>query len=186
MRKNFGPQCWLYPMPALIVGTFNEDGSPNAMNAAWGGIHDTNQIAVCIAPEHKTAANLQKRKCFTVSIADAAHVVECDFFGIASGNDTPDKIKKAKFHAEKAEFIDAPVFAELPMTLECELVSYDNSTGCAVANIVNVSADEKIIAANGKIDPAKFIPVCYDPVNHKYLKLGEAAGTAFKDGLSLK
>ena len=104
MRKNFGAQTWLYPMPVLIIGTYDENGSPNVMNAAWGGIHDTNQIAVCIDPGHKTAENLQNRRCFTVSIGDAAHVTECDFVGIVSGNDVPDKAAKAGFSAVKAEF----------------------------------------------------------------------------------
>ena len=72
-------------MPVLIVGTYDENGSPDAMNAAWGGIHDTNQIGVCIDPSHKTAKNLLAKKAFTVSIGDAAHVVECDFVGLVSG-----------------------------------------------------------------------------------------------------
>ena len=145
MRKNFGVQTWLYPMPVLIIGTYNDDGTPNAMNAAWGGIHDTNQIGVCIDPGHKTAENLKNRQYFTVSIADAAHVTECDFVGIVSGKDIPDKLESANFHAFKAEFADAPVIEELPMTIECRLVSYDDKTGCAVGEILNISADESIL-----------------------------------------
>lgn len=186
MRKDFGVQTWLFPMPVLIIGTYNEDGSPNAMNAAWGGIHDTNQIGVCIDPGHKTAENLQKRGFFTVSIADAGHVIECDYVGIASGNKTPDKVKKAGFTVEKAKFADAPVFLELPMTLECKLISYDNTCGCAVGEILNVSADAEILDENGKISPAKLRPITFDPVNHTYIELGAVAGNAFKDGLKIK
>ena len=186
MRKNFGVQTWLYPMPVLIIGTYDENGSPNVMNAAWGGIHDTNQIAVCIDPGHKTAKNLQQRRYFTVSIGDAAHVTECDFVGIVSGNDVPDKLAKAGFSAVKAEFADAPVIKELPMTLECRLVSYDDKTGCTVGEILNVSADENVLDENGKISPDKMEPICFDPVHHTYRKLGAVAGTAFKDGLKLK
>lgn len=186
MRKNFGTQSWLYPMPVLIIGTYNDDGTPNAMTAAWGGIHDTNQIAVCIAPEHKTAGNLLTRKCFTVSVATAKFITECDYIGIASGNNTPDKLKKTKFHTSKASRIDAPIIEELPMTLECSLISYNEKTGCAIADIINVSADESILNADGKIDPAKFEPIVFDPVNHNYLKIGEVAGKAFFDGLKLK
>lgn len=186
MRKDFGVQTWLFPMPVLIIGTYDEDGNPNAMNAAWGGIHDTYQIGVCIDPSHKTAENLQKKGFFTVSIADAAHVIESDYVGIVSGNDTADKIKTAKFTASKAKFADAPVFAELPMTLECKLISYDNQTGCTVGEILNVSADEKILDESGKISPAKLRPVTFDPVNHTYIELGAVVGTAFKDGLKLK
>lgn len=186
MRKDFGAQSWLYPMPVLIIGTYDENGNPDAMNAAWGGIHDTNQIAVCIAPEHKTAKNLLKRRCFTVSIGDAAHMTECDYVGIVSGNDEPDKLKKANWHTVKAGFVDAPVIVELPMTLECKLVSYDEKTGCAVADIVNVSAEETILDENGRIASGKFEPICYDPVHHNYNTIGAVAGKAFEAGLKLK
>lgn len=186
MRKNFGAQTWLYPMPVLIVGTYDENGSPDAMNAAWGGIHDTNQIGVCIDPSHKTAKNLLAKKVFTVSIGDAAHVVECDFVGLVSGNKEPDKMAKSGLHTHKADFVDAPVIDELPMTLECRLVSYDPATGCTVGEIVNVSADERILDADGKIDPEKFEPITFDPVHHLYRKLGPVVGTAFKDGGKLK
>ncbi len=186
MRKNFGAQTWLYPMPVLIIGTYGDDGTPNAMNAAWGGIYDDGKIAVCIDISHKTAENVQKRKAFTVSIGDAAHVAECDYVGIVSGNNDPAKLEKAGFHAEKSEFVDAPVIEELPMTLECRLVSFDTKTGCTVGEIVNVSADEKILGDDGKIDAGKLNPICYDPVRHTYAKLGETVGAAFKDGLRLK
>ena len=185
MRKNFGAQTILYPMPVFIIATYNEDSTPNAMNAAWGGIHDTNQIGICIAPDHKTAKNILKRKCFTVSMADATHVVPCDYVGIVSGNDVPDKLAKTGFTAIKSDFVDAPVIAELPMTLECRLISFDEKTGCTVGEIVNVSADESILT-EGKIDPAKLRPIIFDPVNHTYLELGDKAGDAFKDGLKLK
>lgn len=186
MRKDFGSQSWLYPMPVLIIGTYNSDGSANAMNAAWGGIHDTNQIGVCIDPGHKTAENLLARKSFTVSIANAANVVACDYVGIVSGKDTADKVAKAGFTAVKSDKVDAPLFAELPMTLECRLLSYDQSCGCAVGEIVNVSADESILGADGKISPEKLAPISYDPVHHKYLLFSAVAGNAFAAGLELK
>ena len=186
MRKNFGVQTWLYPMSVLIIGTYDESGKANAMNAAWGGIHDTNQIGVCIDPGHKTAKNLQSRRFFTVSIADAAHTAECDYLGLVSGNQEPDKLGKAGFHVHKGEFADAPVIEELPMTLECRLISYDPETGCTVGEILNVSADERVLDENGKISAEKLQPVTFDPVRHTYLKLGAIAGKAFQDGLKLK
>ena len=186
MRKNFGVKTWLYPMPVLIVGTYDTDGRPDAMNAAWGGIHDTNQIGVCIDPGHKTAENLRARRCFTVSVADAAHLTACDYVGIVSARDEPDKLRKANFHASRSEFVDAPIIDELPMTLECRLVSYDEKTGCTVGEIVNVSADETILDAEGRIDPAKLRPLTFDPIHHLYRELGAAAGRAFQAGLELK
>ncbi len=185
MRKDFGAQSWLYPMPVLIIGTYDENGIPDLMNAAWGGIHDTNQIAVCIDPGHKTAANLLIHKCFTVSIGTAATAAACDYVGIVSGNKEPQKVAKSGFHTGKSSFINAPLVEELPMALECELLSFDENTGCTVGKIINVCADEKILDENGKISPAKLAPICYDPVNHTYLALGEIAGNAFADGKKL-
>ena len=184
MKKNFGKKTCLYPMPVFIIATYDENGKPNAMNAAWGGIHDDTQIAICISPEHKTALNLILKKAFTVSMADAAHVKECDYFGIASGNKEPEKIAKAGFTVTKSEFVDAPVINELPMCLECELVSYDVTTGCMVGNIINVSADESVLT-DGEIDVTKLKPITYDCVRHKYVELGQTVGNAFSDGKAL-
>jgi flavin reductase (DIM6/NTAB) family NADH-FMN oxidoreductase RutF len=186
MRKNFGAKPWTYPQPVFIIATYGEDGTPDAMNAAWGGISDDTQISMCLSPGHKTVANILARGAFTVSMADAAHVAECDYVGIESANKAPDKVEKAGFHTEKAEFVDAPVIVELPMAVECRLISYDKESCRLVGEIVNVSADEKILDENGKIDPAKLDPIVFDPVNHAYLKLGEKVGDAFKDGMKLK
>lgn len=186
MRKNLGPKTYLYPMPVLIIGTYNEDGTPNAMNAAWGGISEENEISICVDDGHKTADNLQKRKAFTVSIADAKNLVACDYVGIVSGNKVPDKLEKAGFHEVKSEFVDAPVIQELPMALECEMISYDVPTCRLVGKIVNVSIDDSVLDESGKVDVAKLAPITYDPSGHGYYVLGEKVGSAFKDGAALK
>lgn len=186
MKKNFGAKEWLYPMPVLIVATYDENGTPDAMNAAWGGIEDDGKIGICLSADHKTTKNLQKSGGFTVSIADAAHVVACDYVGIASGNTEPDKFKKSGFTATKSEFVNAPVINELPMCLECSVISYDPATCRLVGKIENVAIDEDVLDEKGKTDLSKFKPIVYDPVNHHYLTLGEKAGSAFKDGLALK
>ncbi|MCH5291832.1 MAG: flavin reductase [Treponema sp.] len=185
MKKNFGRQTYLYPMPVFIIATYDEDGNVDAMNAAWGGIHDTQQIGICISPLHKTAKNLLAKKAFTVSMGDAAHVKECDYLGTESGNTVADKVSRAGLTVTKSEFVDAPVINELPMCLECELVSYNEKTGCMVGEIVNVSADESILT-DGEIDPSKFTPITYDPVNKNYIQLGAIVGKAFSDGNALK
>ena len=182
MRKNFGPQSWLFPMPVLIIGTYGEGDEPNAMNAAWGGIHNDNRIAVCIDPPHKTAENLQKRGFFTVSCGTAETVIPCDYVGIVSGNKELAKTKKAGLHARKGEFADAPVFDELPFCLECKLVSFDPKTGCTVGEILNISAAESVLGADGKVSLEKFRPIIYDPVHHNYHTMGAVAGKAFCDG----
>ena len=181
MRKNFGAKTWLYPMPVLIIGTYDEDGTPDAMNAAWGGIYDTNQVMVCLADDHKTTENIRKTGAFTVSFATAKTVVPCDYVGIVSANDVPDKLAKAGFHATRSEYINAPIIDELPMTVECKLIKF-NEDGICVGEIVNVSADESILDENGKIDAKKLDPIIYDSVTHAYWSFGEKVGQAFSDG----
>ncbi len=185
MRKNFGAKTWMYPMPVLIVGTYDEAGVPNAMNAAWGGIYDTDQIMVCLAHDHKTTENIKKTGAFTVSFATAKTVIPCDYVGIVSANDVPDKFARAGFHATPSEHVNAPIIDELPMTLACKLVKF-NEDGICIGEIVNVSADESILDADGKIDAELLEPICYDGVTHAYRRLGERVGQAFSAGKQLQ
>ena len=185
MRKNFGAKTWLYPMPVLIVGSYDENGVPNAMNAAWGGIYDTNQVMVCLADDHKTTDNIKKTGAFTVSFATASTVVPCDYVGIVSANDVPDKFERAGFHSTKSEFVNAPVIEELKMTVECKLLKF-NEYGICIGEIVKGSADESILDENGRIDATKLDPVIYDSVSHAYRRFGETVGRAFSDGKKIK
>lgn len=186
MRKNFGAMPCLYPQPVFIIAAFAEDGTPDAMNAAWGGISEATEISLCLSPGHKTVKNILSRGAFTVSMATANTVVPCDYVGIVSGNDVPDKLVRAGFHTTRAEFVDAPLIDELPMALECKLISYDPESCRLVGEIVNVCAEESILDENGKIDPKKLDPITFDPVHHAYLRLGEKVGNAFSDGAKLK
>lgn len=186
MRKNFGAKPMCYPMPVYIIGTYGADGTPNAMNSAWGGISEDTEISICISADHKTTENILARKAFTVSMATADQMTACDYVGIVSGTKEPDKFSKAGFHATKSEFVDAPLIDELPMAVECRLISYDSESCRLVGEIVNVSADEAVLGENGKVDVQKLRPITYDPMNHHYLVLGEQVGQAFHDGLALK
>ncbi len=186
MRKSFGAKPFLYPQPVLIIATYGEDGTPDAMNAAWGGIADSNRIAMYLSAGHKTVQNILARRAFTVSMADADHVAACDYVGIVSANEVPDKLARAGLHPVKSEFVDAPLIEELPMALECRLISFDKESELLLGEIVNVSADERILGENGTIDPARLRPITFDPVNLTYLALGEQVGRAFQDGKQLK
>ena len=181
MRKNFGAKTWLYPMPVLIVGTYDEKGTPNAMNAAWGGIYDTNLVMVCLADDHKTTENIKNNGAFTLSFATSKTVASCDYVGIASANDVPNKFAKAGFHATKSAYVNAPIIEELPMTVECKLMKF-NEDGICVGEIVNVSADESVLDENGKVDAKKLDPIIYDSVTHAYWNFGQKVGQAFADG----
>lgn len=186
MRKNFGAKPLCYPMPVYMIATYGIDGTPDVMNAAWGGISESTEVSICISEDHKTTENILARKAFTVSMATADYTVACDYVGIVSGNKVPDKFARAGFHATKSEFVDAPLIDELPMAMECELISYDSSSCRLVGRIVNVSADESVLNEDGKVDVRKLRPITYDPMTHHYLELGEKVGNAFKDGLQLK
>lgn len=184
MRKNFGVKPFLYPQPVFIIATYNDDGTADAMNAAWGGISDSNQITMCISATHRTTKNVLARRAFTVSMGTADTVAACDYVGLVSGEKEPAKFDKAGFHAVKSEFVDAPLIAELPMAVECRLVSFDPESCRMVGEIVNVCAEEGVLT-DGKVDPAKLRPITFDGQNNTYLVLGEKVGDAFSDGLHL-
>ncbi len=173
-------------MPVFIIGSYDENYIPDAMNAAWGGISNDTEISLCISANHKTTKNILNRGAFTVSIADIKNVIPADYVGIVSGNDEGQKIQKAGWHAQKSDFVDAPLFEELPMALECRLISYDESSCRLVGEIVNVCADESILGEDKKIDLCKFTPITYDPVHHKYIALGREVGAAFAEGKKIK
>lgn len=171
-------------MPVLMVGTYNADDTPNAMNAAWGGIYDTNTVMLFLSDDHKTTKNIKARGAFTVSFATAETAVPCDYLGLVSGNKCPDKFDHAGFHATASEFVDAPLIDELPMALECELIKF-NEDGICIGKIVNVSADETILGNDGKIDAERLAPISYDAAIHAYRVLGGVVGHAFSDGHKL-
>lgn len=185
MRKNFGPKCWLFPMPVLIVGSYDEQGTPNAMNAAWGGIYDTNLVMVCLADDHKTTENIKKSGAFTLSFATSDTVAPCDYVGIVSANDVPNKFERAGFHATKSDFVNAPLIDELPMAVECKLLKF-NEDGICIGEIVNISADESVLDEKGRVDAKKLDPIIYDSCSHAYWSFGEKVGQAFSDGKKIK
>lgn len=187
MRKDLGAQPALFPMPALMVAAYDEAGTVNVMNAAWGMICDTDKIALFIDEDHKTTKNIRAVKAFTVSIADRAHMAEADFFGIATGNKMPDKFARTGFHAAKSAYVNAPVIEEFPVAMECELAEIVETEHlhAVVGRIVNVSADERVLSENGKIDPAKLDALIFDQFQRGYYVAGEKAGQAWNAGKGL-
>ena len=160
MRKDLGAKPYLFPQPVMIIGTYDENGKANAMNAAWGGIVGRNEIIIDLS-NHKTTENLLETRAFTVSVADLEHLVPCDYVGIVSGNKEPDKMEKAGFTTTKSKFVNAPVINELPLTLECVLTQVIDGSKY-LGEIKNVSIDEKILGEDGDIDLNKFVPLTYD------------------------
>ena len=185
MRKNFGAKPWTYPQPVFILAAYGEDGTPNAMNAAWGGISDDKELSMCISTGHKTTANILARKAFTVSMATAEQAVACDYVGIVSGNKVADKVARAGFHTEKSKFVDAPVIQELGLAMECEFVK-TTEDGQVIGRVVNVSADESVLGADGKVDPEKLNVILYDGIQMTYRAVGPVVAQAFSAGKALK
>ena len=187
MRKSIKTTEAIFPMPVLLVATYNEDGSVDVMNAAWGTMMNRDTVILNLTETHKTVKNIKARRAFTVSIADAAHTTEADYFGVVSGNDTKNKFENSGLTAVKSENVDAPIITELPLCMECEFIEYqDGEYGCGVVGkVVSVTADESVMK-DDKVDISAVNAIAFDPYTHGYYKVTERVGNAFKDGLSLK
>ncbi|MBP5154423.1 MAG: flavin reductase family protein [Lachnospiraceae bacterium] len=187
MKKNLGVVPGVYPMPVLMVAAYDEAGTVNVMNAAWGMICNSDRIALFIDEDHKTTQNLLKTRAFTVSLADLPHMDVADFFGIASGNRMPDKFARSGYTAVKSSFVNAPIIEEFPVVLECELadVVENDSFYCIVGRIVNTAAEESILAEDGKVDVSKLNALIFDQFRHGYYVTGEQVGKAWNAGAGL-
>lgn len=187
MKKDLGALPAVFPMPVLMVAAYDENGVPNVMNAAWGQICGTDKIALFISKPHKTTKNILATGAFTVALADKDHVAPADYVGIASGNNTADKFAKSGLHETKSKFVNAPVIEEFPLTMECELletVETDN-VYMTVGKIVNVLAEESVLAENGKVDPAKLNVIAFDNFQSGYYEIGDQVATAWNAGKAL-
>ena len=183
MRRNIKTTEGFFPMPVLMIATYNEDGSINVMNAAWGMMQESDQVILNLTETHKTVKNIKERRAFTVSIADSKHVKEADYFGMVSGNNTKDKFEKSELTAMKSEHVDAPIINEFPLCLECEFIEY-NDYG-VLGKVVNTTADESVMNGDN-VDISRVSALAFDPYTHGYYKVEERVGNAFKDGLELK
>ena len=187
MRKKLNMTEGIFPMPVLMIATYNEDGSVNVMNAAWGTMQESDHVALGLTESHKTVKNIKARGAFTVSIADAAHIKEADYFGVESGNRVTDKFERSGLTATKAENVDAPIINEFPLCMECEFVEYqDDEYGIGViGKVVGVTADESVMVGD-KVDMSLVNAIAFDPYTHGYYLVNQRVGEAFKDGLQLK
>lgn len=187
MKKQIKTTEAIFPMPVLLISTFNDDGTVDVMNAAWGTMLDRDMVALNLTETHTTVKNIKARKGFVVHIADVKHVAEADWFGVVHGANEPDKFKKSGMSYVKSDLVDAPVINELPIAMECEFVEYQSdATGLGViGKVLRTSVEEKNIK-NGKVDVDSIEAIAFDPYTHGYYKVGGRVGDAFKDGLELK
>ena len=187
MKKDLGPMNAVYPMPVLMIATYDKDGKVDVMTAAWGMICDYEKIALFLEAEHKTTKNIKSQKAFTVSIADRDHVDVVDFFGIASANKMEDKFERTGYHAVKSQYVNAPIIEEFPLVMECELETIldDGQLYAIIGKIENVAAEERVLSENDKIDITKLNALIFDQFQYGYYVTGEKVGKAWNEGKKL-
>ena len=187
MKKDLGVKPYLFPMPVLMISTYNEDGSVDVMNMAWGGICAQNMVSLNIDEDHKTSINIKARGAFTLSIADIPHIEAADFFGIASGNKMADKFERSGLTAVKSQKVDAPIVSEFPLTLECRVVEAKNEVYGfhVIGEIVGVLAEESVLDEKGKVDPSRLGAFVFDQFQSGYYAIGEKVGQAWNTGTGL-
>ncbi|MCM1070764.1 MAG: flavin reductase [[Clostridium] fimetarium] len=186
--KNFNPRAWMLPQPVIMIGTYNADGTPNAMNAAWSGQWDATEIMISMG-SHATTENLNRCGDFTVAFATKDTMVAADYVGLVSAKNHPHKLENTGWKSVKSENVNAPVFDCFPMTLECRIKEklYESETGYyIIAEILNILCDEKYLADDGKPDVERMNLITFDPIHDGYIALGERVGNAFSDGNKLK
>lgn len=187
MKKDLGVMQAVYPMPVLMIATYDETGKVDVMNAAWGNICAPDKIALFISEPHKTTKNIRTVKAFTVSLADRAHIDEADFFGIASGNNMDDKFDRTNFTATKSKNVNAPIIEEFPLVMECELAEIVEAENlhAVVGKIVNVAAEESVLDDAGRVDVSKLDAIAFDNFRSGYYGMGEKCGQAWDNGKKL-
>lgn len=184
MKRNIKTTEAIFPMPVLMIATYNDDGSVDVMNAAWGTMFERDEVILNLTESHKTVKNIRKRKAFTVSIANAKNVIAADYLGMVSGNNTPNKFANSGLTSVKSEHVDAPVINEFPICMECELKEDESNWGI-VGKVVNTLADETVMNGDN-VDISLLEAIAFDPYTHGYYKVTDRVGNAFKDGLKLK
>lgn len=186
--KSFGKKAWILPQPVLIIGTYDKEGKANAMNAAWAGHWDAHEIMISMGV-HATTDNLMECPDFTVAFATQSTMIGSDFVGIVSAKNDPNKIAKTGWTTVKAPNVNAPVFTNFPMTLECRIKQKIDETETGynlIAEIVNILVDDQYISEDGKPDVEKMELITFEPVRHGYMALGKRVGNAFADGREIK
>ncbi len=177
MEKGF-----ITPHPVFIIATYDENGVPNAMNAAWAGQIGSTMVSISLGG-HRSTENIKKTKALTVSFATKEYVEACDYVGIVSQNKVPDKLEKCGFTVTKSEKVNAPIIDQLPVAIECEVVDIQEEYGESriVAEIVGMQADESVLT-DGAVDLDKLHPIMFDTVAKCYREIGANIGGAWAAG----
>lgn len=189
MKKQLGPSPWIFPMPAVLIGSYGEDGTPNAMTAAWASAccHTPPCLGVAIRSPRLTRANIAARGAFTVNVPSAALAAKVDSLGIVSGKRIPDKLTRLGVVTERSTEVDAPLLSDCPVNVECRLTTSVQlgTHAWVVGEVAQVHADGAVIGSDGKIDIEALDPLAYFPSAREYRAVGRVIGAAFEMGKGL-
>ena len=189
MKLSLGARTLLYTHPVVVIGTYDRNGKPNAMTAAWVGICCSSPpcVAVSLQKPRYTYGNIMETKAFTVNIPSEDHVMEADFFGMVSGKAT-DKFAASGLTPVKGTTVNAPFVDEFPVVLECTLLhAFEIGVHTQfVGEILDVRVDEAVLGPDGKPDMARVRPFVYDSAKQEYYAIGRSIGKAFSVGKDLK
>lgn len=189
MKISLGAKTIVPTTPVWVVGTYDRDGKPNVMTAAWGGICCSQPpcIYVSLRKATYTYDNIVERKAFTVSIPSETYVKEADYFGITSGK-TVDKFSATGLTPVKSDFVDAPYVKEFPLIIECKvfkIVEIGLHTEF-IGEIVDVKADSDVLNAKNLLDVERLKPLIFSPAEMTYNKVGNNVGQAFSMGKQIR
>jgi len=189
LKKSIGPQTVLYPAPVLIVGTYDKEGKPNAMTAAWGGICCSKPpcVTVSLRKATYTYGNILEQKAYTLNIPSEKHVKEADYFGMVSGKSV-DKFSETGLTPVRSELVEAPYVEDFPIILECRLLhTFEIGLHTQfIGEIMDVKADGDLLREDGVPDIEKVKPIVFAPGAHSYFGTGDFLGNAFSIGNEIK
>ena len=183
MKKELKITPGIFPMPVLMIGTYNEDGTVDVMNAAWGMAQSMKHLKLCLTESHKTVKNMKRTNSCTVALGTKNLIVESDYLGMVSSNNVSNKFEKTGLHAVKSNKVDAPIIEEYPICMECKVVGYEDDG--VLVEVVNVQAEEKYLNEDGTIKLNEVGIISYDPYGQGYYVVGDKVGQAFSDGKKL-
>lgn len=188
LKVSIGPKTMALPTPTWLIGTYDADGKPNLMTAAWGGVCCSAPPCVTVSlqkPRYSYDAIMQ-RKAYTISVPTESQVAQADFCGMTSGRNQ-DKFAVCHFTPVRSDLVDAPYVAECPLILECKVV-HVLEVGVHtmfVGEILDVKVDESAVT-EGTPDPTRIKPIIYAPEDRRYYGLGPSLGLGFFIGKELK
>ncbi len=183
-RQNWKPGNMLYPLPVVMISCQREGEKPNIITVAWAGTicSDPAMVSISVRKERYSHPIISETGEFVINLVTRPLTLATDFCGVKSGKDI-DKFKECNLTPFASKVVKAPGIMESPVSIECkvknvvELGTHD----MFVAEVVNISVDEKYMDENGKFNLNDSDLIAYS--HGEYFTLGEYVG---KFGYSVK